>query len=66
MRFAERLRKVLDELEMSQLDLAAEIDMARNTVNQYCTGSKTPSLEVFYRICLALNQDANYMLGLDD
>ena len=66
LKFAERLREVLEVNKISQAELARKVGMAQSTVNKYCAGKKEPSLKVLFAICQALDESADYLLGLTD
>lgn len=65
-KFSERLKEVLRERDMSQVALAKKIGMSQGVVNNYCTGKREPTLDVLVSICRALNESADYLLGLED
>jgi len=65
-KFAERLRDVLKEKQISQNELAVKIGMSRTIVNNYCTGKREPTLDSLILICKALSESANYLLGLEN
>ena len=50
--FRERLVKRLDELNLTQKQLAKEVGISESTVNKWCGGSATniPSLNKLYKI----------------
>lgn len=64
-KFSERLKIVLEVNKMSQIALAKKIGMSQGIVNNYCTGKREPSLDVLILICKALNESADYLLGLE-
>ena len=65
-KFSERLKEVLKDRGVSQLALAKKIGMSQGVVNNYCTGKREPTLDVLIKICKALNESADYLLGLED
>ena len=65
-KFAIRLKEILKINNMSQTDLAKKIGMSQGIVNNYCTGKREPSHDVLILICKALNESADYLLGLED
>ena len=65
-KFAERLRLVLKVNNMTQVDLAKKINMSQGVVNNYCTGKREPTLDGLISISKALNESADYLLGLDE
>ena len=65
-KFSERLKQTLKELNMSQMELAAKINMSQSVVNNYCTGKREPTLDVLILICKELGESSDYMFGLED
>lgn len=63
-KFKERLNRVLKENQMSQNALAKKIGMSQSVVNNYCTGVREPSLDALVLICNALQESADYLLGI--
>lgn len=49
------IRQKRQELGMSQYRLAKNVGIAQSFMNEIESGKKTPSLEVFFRICEALD-----------
>lgn len=65
-KFAERLRSILEYNNISQSSLARMIGLAQPTVNEYCNGKREPSFDILIKICKALDESADYLLGLED
>ena len=65
-KFSERLRQVLKDNGMSQVMLAKKIGRSQGVVNNYCTGKREPTLDVLVSICQALNESADYLLGINN
>jgi len=65
-KFAERLKEVLQANQMSQSELARKIFMSHDIVNKYCMGKRKPPVDVLILICQALNESSDYLLGLVD
>lgn len=61
---AELIGLALEEKEMTQKDLAAEIGISPSRINDFITGRAEPSLKIAKRLCLALGITASAMLGL--
>lgn len=64
--FSERLREALATNNMSQSQLAKKINMSQDAVSTYCTGKRKPPIDVLILICKALEESADYLLGLID
>ena len=65
-KFSERLRKVLEINNISQSALARILNMSQSTINFYCCGKREPSFDVLIKICKALDESADYLLGIVD
>ena len=64
--FAKRLKEVLNVKNISQKEFSKKIKMSQSAITTYCTGTRMPSLDVFKKICIELNESADYLLGLED
>lgn len=65
-KFKERLNYILKTSDISQAEFARMINMSKAVVNNYCAGKREPSLDVVCLICKALDESADYLLGLKD
>lgn len=65
-KFSERLNEVLKNNNISQTELSKRINMSQSVVNNYCTGKREPTLDVLMLICKAINESADYIIGLKD
>ena len=63
--FGDRLKKVLRDNKVSQIELSKKIGMSQSVVNNYCTGKREPTLDVLVLICKALDETSDYLLGLE-
>lgn len=61
-----RIKELRVECEMSQKVLAEKIGVAQNTVTQYENGTAKPSIEVLFKLAVALGTTSDYLLGLSD
>ena len=64
--FPFRLRKLLDEKDLTHQALADAVSVTRQTVSAYCDGSASPGLEVLVKIAKYLGCPTDYLLGLSD
>ena len=65
-KFASRLKKELEINKISQVELANTIGVSKSIISQYCSGKKEPTLDTLMLICNALNESADYLIGLID
>jgi len=64
--FAQRLKEIRKEKGLLQEHLANKLDVRGSTVGNWETGYREPSLDMVRRICIVLECDANYLLGVKD
>ena len=55
--FADNLRDMLEEVGISQQELANEIGVSKGTISKYLNKQAMPSLNNFMNICYALDCD---------
>ena len=64
--FPTRLRKLMEEKEMTQYQLADRLGKTRQAVSNYCDGSSSPPWETIAEIAKAFDCSADYLLGLSE
>ena len=62
----ERIKKLREEENISQTELAKEIGIAKNTLCQYEKNRANPSLEIILQIADYFNVSVDYLLGRAD
>ena len=62
--FACRLRALLEKNKISQSELAAEIGLTRQAINNYTLGITVPNADVLARLSKKYNVSVDYLLGL--
>ena len=65
MKFAETLRQLIEEADISQKDLAHEINMSPSTLANYVQGSRSPDYETLMAIARHFNVTTDYLLGYE-
>lgn len=65
-KFSERLVLSLKNNGMSQSELARKINVTQKAINNYFCGKREPSYDVLIKICKALDESSDYLLGLVD
>lgn len=63
--FGVRLKKALEERNMTYEDLAEDTFMSKMAIYYYVKGDVLPTADNLKAICIALNVSADYMLGLE-
>lgn len=62
MTFAERLKEVMKEQNLSQSDLSHLTGIGRSSISQYLSGRNIPTLQRQENIAIALNLPADYFI----
>ena len=57
-----RIKEILEERELTQTWLAAELDKSYNMVNSYVQNRRQPSIEILFRIAKILEVEAKDLL----
>lgn len=65
-KFARRLKDTLEDLGMSQSELARRIIASRFTVSRWVNAASAPCSDDLYKICEVLGVSADWLLGLSD
>lgn len=64
MSFTENLKKARKTAGVSQKELAERLQVYQKDISRWENGERTPSVEVFTRICKELGTSADEILGL--
>lgn len=65
MSIGENIKKARKTAGMSQKELAERLEVYQKDISRWETGERTPSLEVFARICRELGASADDLLELN-
>jgi transcriptional regulator with XRE-family HTH domain len=60
----ENIRKARKAAGVSQKELAERLQVYQKDISRWENGERTPTLEMFAKICRELNVSADEMLGL--
>ena len=66
MLFKDRFNEVLKTCGKTQTQIAKELNISKQCVNDYKKGKSVPSIETLYLLCKILDVSADYLLGLTD
>jgi len=61
-----RLIEAIKLSKMSQSDIAKKLNIKQPTVSQYLSGRAMPALDTFANLCVVLDVDPAYILGIED
>lgn len=62
--FPRRLRRAMNERDMTAKQVAGAADMAHNTVLAYMRGERNPTMRNIVALCRCLGVSADWLLGL--
>lgn len=61
-----RLKELLDEKHLSQVDFAKKINVQKSTINGYIHGYRSPSIETLILMAKELNVSIDFLIGLSN
>ncbi len=64
--FAERLKQLRAEKNMTQIDLAAALEVSKGTVAMWETGKRRPNFETLDKLSSLFDKQVGYILGASD
>lgn len=64
--YTERIKKVRKGKKINQKEMGEALGMHQTQYSRYELGKNAMTVELFRKICIVLNTDANYLLGLKD
>ena len=64
--FKERFNEALKASGKTQTQIARELNITKQCVNDYKKGKSVPSIETLYLLCKSLDVSSDYLLGLTD
>lgn len=64
--FGKRLRQVRLQRQISQVNLAKKIGVAKSTLSLYESGKREPPIRTIRKISSELDTSADYLLGIED
>jgi transcriptional regulator with XRE-family HTH domain len=65
-KFSYRLIVLMEEFNMTQIQLAGKIGTSNVTISRYLSGERVPRLEVITRIANVFHVSVDYLLGQSD
>lgn len=65
-KFSYRLIVLMEEFNMTQIQLAGKIGTSNVTISRYLSGERVPRLEVITRIANVFHVSVDYLLGQTD
>ena len=64
--FASRISDALKQSEFTQKQIAKMLGISEGNITNWKKGENLPSVDILYKLCIILNESADYLLGLED
>ena len=64
--FASRISDALKQSEFTQKQIAKMLGISEGNITNWKKGENLPSVDILYKLCIILNESADYLLGLVD
>ncbi len=61
-----RLQEAIRDSNLTQTEIAKRLNIKQPSVRQYISGRALPSLDTFANLCVVLDADPSYILGITD
>lgn len=61
-----RLQEVIKTSGIKQADICRKLNIKSSTMSQYLSGRAMPALDTFANLCIVLDIDPAYILGIED
>ena len=61
-----RIKELRKEFGLSQVDLAARMEVTKQTISNWENGNIQPSIDMLVSLANVFNVTTDYLLGLDD
>ena len=66
MKFSERIAEVINASKLSQKEIAEKLNISESNISNWKNGLNLPNVETLYKLCVILEESADYLLGLSD
>ncbi len=61
-----RLQEAIKDSNLTQTEIAKRLNIKQPSVRQYISGRALPALDTFANLCVVLDADPAYILGITD
>lgn len=65
-KFAERLKELREEKNLTQYELSKQIEISTACINRWEKNSRIPNIDSIIILCKFFNCSADYLIGLED
>ena len=66
MLFRTRITEAIEQGQYSQKKIAELLGIAESNITNWKKGENLPSVDILYKLCILLDESADYLLGLED
>ena len=66
MLFSERITDKIKESKLTQKQIAKMLNISEGNITNWKKGENLPSVDTLYKLCILLDESADYLLGLED
>ena len=66
MLFSERITEAVRQSNLTQKQVAEKLNIAESNITNWKKGENLPSVDILYKICILLDESADYLLGIED
>ncbi len=66
MLFSERITEAINQSNYTQKELAKKLNISEGNITHWKNGKNLPSVDILYKLCVILDESADYLLGLED
>lgn len=66
MKFSNRIKETIEASDYTQKQIAKILNISESNITNWKKGENLPSVDILYKLCLLLNESADYLLGLED
>lgn len=64
--FCNRLSESIKNSGYTQKDIAKMLNISESNISNWKKGDNLPSVDILYKLCIILQEGADYLLGLDN
>ena len=66
MLFGDRLSEALKNCNLTQKEIAKQLNISESNITNWKNGANLPSVDILYKLCVLLKENSDYLLGLED
>lgn len=66
MLFNKRIADAIKQSRYTQKQIATLLNISEGNITNWKKGENLPSVDILYKLCIILDESADYLLGLED